>query len=219
MENKNWYAVLTAQVLYDKRLTDKQKLLVCVIGNLQNMKGYCYASNAYLGNCLNCEERTIRRNLNTLEEYGYISRRTGIGQERLIYIQDAPRTQVTFPPDANVRPPRTQMSAIITKGNNKEEKSLSNTTNVVLDDAFEKVWNMYNKKVGKQKAKNAFKRLTATQISEITKHIPIYVQHHHEADKTRFMPHLSTYINQKYYLEELPYISETNKQSSKWNID
>lgn len=219
MDNRNWYAVLTAQVLYDKRLTDKQKLLVCVVGNLQNMKGYCYASNAYLAECLNCEERTIRRNLNELEQYGYIERRLGIGQERMIFIKDAPRTQMSSPPVIDVLPPRTQMSAIITKGNNKEEKSLSNPTNVVLDDDFEEVWNMYNKKVGKKTAQTAYKRLSRTQKDLVIQHIPKYVKHHHDANKVAYMPHLSTYLNQQRYLEELPYISETNKQSAKWKID
>lgn len=219
MDNKNWYAVLTAQVLYDKRLNDKQKLLVCVIGNLQNMKGYCYATNAYLADCMNCDERTIRRNLETLESIGYISRRIGIGQERIIYVTDAPRTPMSTPTDKNVLPPRTQMSALITKDNNKVEKSLSNTTKAVLDETFDKVWNMYGKKVGKQKAYNSFKRLSRTQIEQVVQHIPEYVKNHYEANKSDFLPHLATYLNQARYLEELPYINETNKQSDQWKLD
>jgi DNA-binding MarR family transcriptional regulator len=219
MENRNWYAVLTAQVLYDKRLNDKQKLLVCVIGNLQNMKGYCYATNGYLADCMNCDERTIRRNLEVLEGIGYITRRLGIGQERLIYVSDTPRTNLSAPTDTNVRPPRTQMSAIITKDNNKGKKSLSNSTNVDLDITFDLIWDQYGKKVGKKKAYTSFKRLSRTQIQKVTQHIPLYVKHHHEANKAAFLPHLSTYLNQERYLEELPYLNETNKQSDKWKID
>lgn len=219
MDNKNWYAVLTAEVLYDKRLTDKQKLLVCVIGNLQNMKGYCYASNAYLAECLDCDERTIRRNLMVLERIGYIERRLGIGQQRIIYTRDARGSAKSAAPDTNNRPARTQMTAIITKQNNKVDKSLSNTTKVVLDRDFDEVWNMYGKKVGKKTAINAYKRLAASQKKLVRQHIPKYVKHHHDAGKASFMPHLSTYLNQERYLEELPYITETNKQDDKWIVD
>ncbi len=72
--NKSWYAVITADILFDKRLSDKQKLLVAVISNLSNEKGYCFASNAYLAQMLDCDKLTISRNISTLEEFGYINR-------------------------------------------------------------------------------------------------------------------------------------------------
>jgi hypothetical protein len=65
--NKNWYAVITADVLYDKTLTSRQKILVAVISNLSNEKGYCFASNNYLAEICNTSIRSIQRDLNVLE--------------------------------------------------------------------------------------------------------------------------------------------------------
>lgn len=70
----NWYAVLTAKVLMDKRLSSTQKLLVALISNLQNEKGYCFASNKYLGDCLDISERQIQQNIHELEDHGILNR-------------------------------------------------------------------------------------------------------------------------------------------------
>ena len=72
--NHNWYAVLPAQVLLSKELTDKQKLLIALISNLSNERGYCFASNKYLGDCLDCSESTIKDHLKKLEDMTILGR-------------------------------------------------------------------------------------------------------------------------------------------------
>jgi biotin operon repressor len=72
--NHNWYAVLPAQVLLSKELTDKQKLLIALISNLSNERGYCFASNKYLGDCLDCSESTIKDHLKKLENMKILGR-------------------------------------------------------------------------------------------------------------------------------------------------
>ena len=72
--NHNWYAVLPAQVLLSKVLTDKQKLLIALISNLSNERGYCFASNKYLGDCLDCSESTIKDHLKKLEDMNILGR-------------------------------------------------------------------------------------------------------------------------------------------------
>ena len=72
--NHNWYAVLPAQVLLSKVLTDKQKLLIALISNLSNERGYCFASNKYLGDCLDCSESTIKDHLKKLEDMTILGR-------------------------------------------------------------------------------------------------------------------------------------------------
>ena len=70
----NWYAVITAKVLMAKDLSSTQKLLIALISNLSNEKGYCYASNKYLGECLDISQITVSKNVTELEEKGYVSR-------------------------------------------------------------------------------------------------------------------------------------------------
>lgn len=60
-------------VLYNKELTDKQKLLYCLISSLCAEKGYCRASNEYIWELLNADARTIRRNVSALEEKWFIA--------------------------------------------------------------------------------------------------------------------------------------------------
>ena len=72
--NHNWFAVLPAQVLLSKELTDKQKLLIALISNLSNERGYCFASNKYLGDCLDCSESTIKDHLKKLEDMKILGR-------------------------------------------------------------------------------------------------------------------------------------------------
>ena len=52
--NHSFYVTITAKILLDKSLTDRQKLLLALISNLSNERGFCFASNDYLAKCLNC---------------------------------------------------------------------------------------------------------------------------------------------------------------------
>lgn len=70
----NWYAVITAKILLAKDISSTQKLLIALISNLSNEKGYCYATNAYLGECLDVSPVTISQNISDLEDKGYIGR-------------------------------------------------------------------------------------------------------------------------------------------------
>ena len=72
--NKSWYAVITSEILYNKNLTDKQKLLMAIISNLSNEKGFCFASNNYLGELLGCDKLTVSRCVSKLEELGLLNR-------------------------------------------------------------------------------------------------------------------------------------------------
>ena len=46
-EKPNYYAILTAEVRYNKDLTPNAKLLFAEITALCNMNGQCFASNRY----------------------------------------------------------------------------------------------------------------------------------------------------------------------------
>ena len=66
------YWIMANVVLFDNRLTDKQKLLYCLISSLCAEKWYCWASNKYLWEKLWVKEWTISNWVKTLIEYGYI---------------------------------------------------------------------------------------------------------------------------------------------------
>jgi len=72
--NHSFYVTITAKILLDKSLTDRQKLLLALISNLSNERGFCFASNDYLAKCLNCSVTSVRDNLRELEKQKYIGR-------------------------------------------------------------------------------------------------------------------------------------------------
>lgn len=68
-----WYWLMPNSVLFSKELTDKQKLLFCLISSLCAEKWYCRATNDYIGELLNADKRTISRNISELEEKWFIT--------------------------------------------------------------------------------------------------------------------------------------------------
>lgn len=67
-----WYWIMANVVLFDNRLTDKQKLLYCLISSLCAEKWYCRASNKYLWEKLWVKEWTISQWVKALIDYGYV---------------------------------------------------------------------------------------------------------------------------------------------------
>ena len=91
------YGIMPNKVLFDKNLTDKQKLLYCLISSLCAEKWYCRASNEYLWERLNADKKTISKNVSDLANKWFISvevsqeegnkRKIGIAQNEYTYTQ------------------------------------------------------------------------------------------------------------------------------------
>lgn len=107
-ERPNYYAVIPADVRYDKDLTDKAKLLFGEISALSNKNGYCFASNQYFAELYEVDKRTIVRILKQLEDKGYIEKsytyRAGTKEilSRWLQICHHPMTKMSLPSDKNV---------------------------------------------------------------------------------------------------------------------
>lgn len=71
---KNYYAIIPANVRYDDSLTDGAKLLYGEITALSNELGYCWAGNSYFSNLYKKDKSTIARWIKQLESKGYITR-------------------------------------------------------------------------------------------------------------------------------------------------
>ena len=70
---EQWYWLMPNSVLFDKELTDKQKLLFCLISSLCAEKWYCWATNERLWELLWANRTTISKNISELQEKGFIS--------------------------------------------------------------------------------------------------------------------------------------------------
>ena len=63
-----WYWIIPNSVLFDEGLTDKQKLLFCLVSSLCAEKWFCWATNDYLWQLLNVCRSTISKNISILHE-------------------------------------------------------------------------------------------------------------------------------------------------------
>ena len=69
---KNGYAICMNEWALDKDIKNELGLLL-IISSLCAEKGYCFASNKYLGELFNLPEQTISRKIKILEEKKYIT--------------------------------------------------------------------------------------------------------------------------------------------------
>lgn len=89
-----YYAILPANVRYDKSLNAQCKLLYAEITALTRSDGYCWAKNGYFAELFGVDEVTVSRWLKKLSDKKYISiersrRKDGTYKTRKIYIVDS----------------------------------------------------------------------------------------------------------------------------------
>jgi len=71
-DKPNFYAILPANVRYDKDLTPFAKLIFAEINSLVNAKGFCWANDRYFQNVFDKGRATVTRSISQLREKGYI---------------------------------------------------------------------------------------------------------------------------------------------------
>jgi hypothetical protein len=70
--NKGYYAIITADVRYDVRLTPNAKLLYGEITALCNEKGFCWAMNEYFAELYSVSKVSVSKWVGNLRDCGYI---------------------------------------------------------------------------------------------------------------------------------------------------
>ncbi len=71
--SKSYYAIIPANIRYDKEIPPTAKLLYSEITALCNVKGYCWPNNEYFAELYDVSERTIRRWISKLVDKSYIT--------------------------------------------------------------------------------------------------------------------------------------------------
>ncbi|PJI09512.1 MULTISPECIES: helix-turn-helix domain-containing protein [Clostridium] len=69
---RSYYAIIPANIRYDRRITPNAKLLYGEITALTNEKGYCWASNAYFAELYNVSKTSISKWIKQLIDCEYL---------------------------------------------------------------------------------------------------------------------------------------------------
>ena len=102
MEQPSYYAILSANVRYDKNISDKAKLLFADITALSNKNGYCTASNNYFAELFDVKKETISRNISSLEKNGHVKVELVYRGKEVIQRRIYPITQTSIPIDKKI---------------------------------------------------------------------------------------------------------------------
>lgn len=79
--------VIKDEIVEHKKLNSTDKLVYGVIKALSNDKGYCFATNDYIGKRVNHSKSTISNTISKLKTLNYIKIET-VNYQRRIYIND-----------------------------------------------------------------------------------------------------------------------------------
>ena len=83
----NYYAVLPAEVRYNKQLSPQAKLIYAEISALSNSKGYCWASNKYFAELFGITTVTVSRLISQLIKHKFIDTQLNRYSDRKIIMR------------------------------------------------------------------------------------------------------------------------------------
>lgn len=136
---KSYYAIIPADVRYDKKLTPNAKLLYGEITALCNEKGYCWAGNEYFAELYEVSKETISRWISDLIKCGYLTReivyKEGTKQiiNRYLRINQHPIDEkINTPIDENVKDNNTLINNTINSVEQPLEESKTNVYKEII---------------------------------------------------------------------------------------
>ena len=181
VEQPNYYAIIPANVRYDKNLPSKAPLLYGEITALCNKEGYCWASDDYFMNLYTVSKSTIQLWLKSLDENGYIDREVILKKDskeidkRYIRISDKVyrKTGIPYTEKSENPMPKNRVD------NNTNNNTTSNNTNnsaakpaqLVLKEQFEQLWKNYPNKKGKNAAFNHYKAWRKKSVKNVNEYL------------------------------------------------
>ena len=147
MEQPSYYAILTASVRYDNRLTDSEKILYAEITALSNKYGYCSASNNYFAKLYEVSKRTISTRINNLKKLNYLKIELELNGKEVKKRKMYPMTHTSIPIEDNFH--RGVENMVHTpieanfQENNTSSSSASTTKQQPPSHSYSNVFNFY----------------------------------------------------------------------------
>lgn len=117
--------------------------------------------------------------------------------------------------------PNNNLNETKVKPNVNDNVNDNENVNVNYNDntEFLDIWSLYGKVGNKTTAMAKYNRLTKKEKESVKEHIPRYIKNHFDNDKQEFIPHFTTYLNQRRWEDDLPYKQkEIHLPVKKYNI-
>ena len=224
MEKPSYFAILTADVRYDKTLKPLARLLYAEITALCNKEGYCWASNQYFADLYEVDKNTVSGWIGQLKTRGYITvqleYKEGTKQilNRYIRINGEGIHKII---DTSLQKDGYPINEII-----EVNKTINNTFNNTVNnkDYFSQFWDFYPRKAGKEAARKAWNNLQPNE--ELMALIANNIQERIDKgewrkDNKSYILHASTFLNQKRWEDEVlekqhEKSKSTDTAGSKW---
>jgi hypothetical protein len=224
MEKPSYFAILTANVRYDKTLKPLARLLYAEITALCNKEGYCWAGNQYFADLYEVDKNTVSGWIGQLKTRGYITvqleYKEGTKQilNRYIRINGEGIHKII---DTSLQKDSYPINEII-----EVNKTINNTFNNTVNnkDYFSQFWDFYPRKAGKEAARKAWEKLQPNE--ELMTLIANNIQERIDKgewrkDNKSYILHASTFLNQKRWEDEVlekqhEKSKSTDTAGSKW---
>lgn len=181
------FIIIPFDLLARTDLTASEKNLMGLIQSLSAKEGHCFASNQYLATSLGANSESVRKWINTLEKKGLLSRAIKKKPNGEVDTRDI---RLTTPMVKNDH----TYGKILPEGMVKIDHIIDNTNKVINNtiERFEEFWNIYNKKVGKDKTKAKWSKLKEKEVDAIFKALPSYIASRevkYRKDPERYLTH------------------------------
>jgi DNA-binding transcriptional MocR family regulator len=126
VERPAYYAVIPANVRYDKKITALAKLLYAEITALCNKEGFCWATSNYFADLYQVSRVTVSRTISQLVKAGYIKSKVEGGYKRKIFLAEGV-SKMRQGYNKNATPPRIKN---VTHNNTSINTTNNNNTDV-----------------------------------------------------------------------------------------
>ena len=227
-ETPTYYAIIPADVRYDKDLRPNEKLLYGEITALSDKHGYCWATNRYFAELYEVTPKCVSKWINHLIEKGYLFSKIIYEEDgktvsqriicvRPITLQEEPPirqkedTPIHQKEDTPIHQKEDTLSIkssniIIQDNNNTRVNDKEINKESQLKNDFEELWKLYPRKRGKEAAYKAYKKAIKEGATneEIRQGIMNLIEDiRKNRTEERFIPYGSTFFNGKGWTDEL----------------
>lgn len=187
-------------------LTPRQAVIMGMIIGMAKKSGYAYPTNKTIASILNMTTITVQRELAILEGAGFL-RRELLRNEKMEVLSRRIYPSIGLDGGVVSELRGGVMSELLPPSPQNCNNYINNTKDINTKSilSFDEAWSLYTKKGVKKTAQTAWAKLKDAEKEHLRSFIPKFIQNHEQADKIDFLPHFTTFLNQKRFNDELPY--------------